>query len=197
MFLLGGIFFKIKFDTTNSMWYICFAQQNAKSMVISRCKHNYKIVLLCKGEFCASISIEEIEHQKVSRIWKVFFKFRWHKICHFYHCFQIGRIHFTTSSSPVANFVSWKTKYLTKHNKRQNVTWAHSFLLFHKKTPWLSFGWYARLPPRTHQNIRWRYKSQKKFIAYNTPHHRTLENFDLVIRKFISHKIALSNFKPL
>jgi hypothetical protein len=28
-----------------------------------------------------------------------------------------------------------KTKYLEKHNKRQNVTGAHSFLLFHKKTP--------------------------------------------------------------
>ncbi len=30
-------------------------------MVISSCKHNYKLVLLCKGEFCASISIEEIK----------------------------------------------------------------------------------------------------------------------------------------
>lgn len=26
-----------------------------------------------------------------------------------------------------------KTKYLEKHNKRQNVTWAHSFLLFAQK----------------------------------------------------------------
>jgi hypothetical protein len=57
------------------MWYICFAQQNAKSMVISGWKHNYKIVLLCKGELCASISIEEIVCQKGFQDLKDFFNF--------------------------------------------------------------------------------------------------------------------------
>jgi hypothetical protein len=99
-------------------------------MVISSCKHNYKIVLLCKGEFCASISIEEIK--KIPRFERSFL-FQWHKICHFYHLFSNWMYLFYFFFFSGCKLCMLKTKYLEKHNKRQNVTWAHSFLLFAQK----------------------------------------------------------------